>query len=227
LSRAALQREVGKLRQRLDAVKTTDFFASPRAGEAQSAVERLEALVSESPRPPATKRLDRASFKGRVWLTRPRPGIDRMASAWLIQRFIAPDAAFAFGSLPAKKGQIPFDMPDVEFGHYGTDCTYETLVRRFGITDAAALRVGHIVHDLDLKESRYGLPDTATIGRLVQGLRDAGTSDHDILENGIRMIEALYRSFVHDAREAATPRRKRVVTKKKRRATASDKFQKL
>ena len=126
-----------------------------------------------------------------------------MSSAWLIRRFIAPDARFVFGSLPAVEDQVPFDMPNVEFGHHGSDCTYETLARRFAIADEAAIRIGHIVHDLDLKESRYGLPETTTIGRLVDGLRDAASGDHALLEDGIRMIEALHRSFT---REAAPPK---------------------
>ena len=209
LARAAAQRDVAKITERFRALTATDFFRSPRASDARAAVERLESMLRKAP--PASgssEQLHSRFFRRRTWVTRPRPGIDRMASAWLIRRFVAPDAKFTFGSVPVTDGQIPFDMPDVEFGHHGTDCTYETLVRRFGIADPAALRVGHIVHDLDLKESRYGLPDTATVGRLVEGFRDAGTSDQDILDSGMQMIEALYRSFLSDSRGPTVPHRR-------------------
>jgi hypothetical protein len=206
LSRATIRREIAKVRERFHALKAADFFGATRAADAQATLERLEGLLQAEPRSPASgERLDPRFYRRRVWVTRPRPGIDRMASAWLIRRFIAPDAKFGFASV-ATHDQIPFDMPDVEFGHHGTDCTYETLLRRFGITDAAAVRVGQLVHDLDLKESRYGAADAPTIGRLVEGLRQAGTSDHEILDNGMTMIEALYRSFTRETPRRATQR---------------------
>ena len=195
LSRIAIQRDIAKMRERFRALKATDFFGAAEAGDAQASVERLEQLLRpEQVMATKNEQLDRRFFRRRVWVTRPRPGIDRMASAWLIRRFIAPDARFTFGSVTTRD-QIPFDMPDVEFGHHGSDCTFETLVRRFGVLDAAALRIGQLVHDLDLKESRYGLADGPTVGRLVEGLRQAAKSDAELLEQGITMIEALYRSF--------------------------------
>src|SRR5262245_56200551 len=131
VSRAAVRREVAKARERLGALKSTDFFGAAGAGEARAALERLEqALQPPSSGASAGDRLDRRFFRRRVWVTRPRPGIDRMASAWLIRRFIAQDARFAFAPAPVPD-HIAFDMPNVEFGHQGSDCTYETLVRRF------------------------------------------------------------------------------------------------
>jgi hypothetical protein len=210
-SRARLradQRDLAKLRERFQALRAVDFFGSPAAADAQAALAAVDELriatASATPRPPS--RLDPRSFKGRTWLTRPRPGIDRMASAWLIRRFIAPGARFAFGSLPAKRGQVPFDMSEVEFGHHGTDCTFETLMKRFAIRDRAAGRLGQLVHDLDLKESLYAVPEAPTIGRLVEGLRDSAASDASLIEDGIRVMEALYRSFV---RESSTRRARR------------------
>ena len=208
--RAPLQRELAKARERFMACRAIDFFGSPRAGDAQNAIERLEReLVQETGSESAVSALDVRAFKSRVWLTRPRPGIDRMASAWLIRRFVAPDATFQFGSLPARSGQLPFDMPDVEFGHHGSDCTFETLLRKFGIQDPAAVYVGQVVHDLDLKEARYGHPETATLGGLVEGLRETATDDTALLADGMRLIEALYRSVSHTvSRRAGTSGRR-------------------
>jgi hypothetical protein len=134
-----------------------------------------------------------------------------MASAWLIKRFIASDARFAFRSAQAalRKGHVPFDMPDVEFGHHGAHCTFETLMQRFAITDPAATSLAHIVHDLDLKETRYGMPEGAAIGRIVEGLRAAYADDHRLLERGMEVIDALYRSFALDKRRSNGRRQKR------------------
>jgi hypothetical protein len=199
-------RDLARLRNRLQAIAAIDFFPSPASRDAQAALSALEALASDTrPDAPSTERLEPQSFRRRTWLTRPHPGIDRMASAWLIRRFIDGHAAFTFGNLPAKNGQIPFDMPDVEFGHHGHDCTFETFLRRFGIEDAAAVRIGQVVHDLDLKESMYSVPEAATIGRLVDGLRDSAPSDDALIEDGIRMIEALYRAFLRQGSIPTTP----------------------
>jgi hypothetical protein len=219
LSRIALQRDIGKMRESFRALKATDFFGAAEAGDAQASVERLERLLQPEPQTsPESTQLDRRFFRRRVWVTRPRPGIDRMASAWLIRRFIATDARFAFGSVTTRD-HIPFDMPDVEFGHHGSDCTYETLMRRFAVVDAAALRIGQLVHDLDLKESRYRVADAPTIGRLVEGLRQAATSDSALLEQGITMMEALYRSFTIETEQPPAQRNRQPPSRRTGRAS--------
>lgn len=113
-------------------------------------------------------------------MTRPRPGVDRMSSAWLIRRFIDPAATFAFAAAPAD-GEIAFDMYEGDFGHQGPLCTFETLAQRFGLTAPSVVRIGQIVHDLDMKETRYGAAETAAIGRLVDGLRQIYAEDAVLL----------------------------------------------
>jgi hypothetical protein len=132
-------------------------------------------------------------------LTRPRPGIDRCASAWLIRRFIDPAATFAFADSPdamaaQRRRVVPFDMYGVEFGHHGHACTFETLLSRFGITDPAAIWLGRIVHAIDLKTDATGVPEAATIGTLIEGLRLVHRSDTVLLNRGADVIEALYQS---------------------------------
>jgi hypothetical protein len=198
-ARAIVKRDLGRLRDRLNVIAARDFFGAAGATGAKEALRRLEdSLHPTSVAKTSTVPVDPRSLRGRVWVTRPRPGIDRMASAWLIRRFLAPAAKFAFASTPTSN-QIPFDMSDVEFGHHGDDCTFETLLRRFAIGDPAAHRVGQLVHDLDLKDARYGMADGPTIGRLVEGIRQSAGSDHERLERGIAMIEALYQSFATEA----------------------------
>jgi len=152
-----------------------------------------------------------------VWLTRARPGVDRMSSAWLIRRFIDPNAAFAFGDAPNSEAMIPFDMFGVEFGHHGTSCTFETIVQRFGIKDPGVNWLGRIVHDLDLKESSYGAPEKDTVGRMVEGLRRMHRDDQRLLDEGIAMFEALYQSYgEHKPAPAAPPSPRKRSTKRRR-----------
>jgi hypothetical protein len=155
-----------------------------------------------------------ASFQGRLWITRPRPGVDRMASAWLIRRFIDRQARFGFAvdreSVPDRG--VPFDMFGVEFSHQGGGCTFETLCSSFGITGPPLARIAAIVHDLDLKDGRFGAPECGTVGAVIEGLQLACREDEALLEQGITLFESLYRSFEQSSRAtgpraAARPRR--------------------
>ena len=149
---------------------------------------------AEVVRPPA---LDPKDYRGRVWVTRPRPGVDRFASAWLIRRFVDAEARFAFGSSPEKApGAVPFDMYQAGgFKHEGDRCTFEVLCERFAIADEALCRIGQIVHDIDLKDDRFKDPHASTISALVDGLRASFADDATLLEQGMRMFEALYQSL--------------------------------
>jgi hypothetical protein len=210
-TRSALQRDLRRFHERLAAITARDHFAAPARADAERALAELEARDRHQSRPVSHTKLVREDFRKRTWITRPRPGIDRMASAWLIKRFIAPDARFSFASPQAalRNGHVPFDMPDVEFGHHGAHCTFETLMQRFAITDPAVTAVSHVVHDLDLKETRYAMPEGAAINRIVDGLRAAYADDHQLLERGMEVIDALYRSFASDATRRNGRRKKR------------------
>ena len=194
----AIQREVTSLRNRATQVDKIDFFQAPGRDRAVAAID---ALTGEQRREaeraqPAGPTLQRDEYQGRAWVTRPRPGVDRMASAWLIRRFIDPAATFSFSDrVPTDNDSIPFDMYGVEFGHQGSLCTFETLIHRFGIDEAGLTRLASIVHALDLHTTAESDPETATVGRLVDGLREARGDDVRLLESGIEVFEALYRSF--------------------------------
>jgi hypothetical protein len=108
-----------------------------------------------------------------------------------------------------KPGAVPCDMYSVQFGHAGNRCTFETLARLFRIAGQAIERIGQIVHNLDLKDEQYQVPEEAVVGRLVEGLRQVHQDDHELLERGMEMFEALYRSFTNTpqrARSAAAGR---------------------
>jgi hypothetical protein len=134
-----------------------------------------------------------------------------MSSAWLIRRFIDPKARFEFRSTPpsATSRDVPFDMFGVDFGHDGERCTFEVLASRLRVDDAAVTRLGEIVHDVDLKDGRYGHPESAVVHELVEGLRLAHADDHALLEHGMTMFGGLYESF-----RAAVPATRRKTRKR-------------
>jgi hypothetical protein len=206
-SRRAAARIVDNFRQRLAAIETIDFFGSAGRDRVATLVSELQRTLSGEARherataSPDTSRRD--SFQRRVWVTRPRPGIDRMGSAWLIKRFIDPEARFGFVEQPpTTRDAVPFDMFGVEFTHRGEWCTFETLAHTFAITDSAVDRLAAIVHDLDLKDAKFGAAEAGTVGALVEGLQAQHSDDHMLLDSGIAMFEALYRAFDRAARRA-------------------------
>jgi hypothetical protein len=193
------RKHVDILRQRFTDVERIDFFG----GAGRERVERLLVRLEEQTVPPTVRPHPsqagepRAAYRRRLWVTRPRPGVDRMASAWLIRRFIDPHARFDFvadaKSVPSKA--VPFDMFAVEFSHHGEHCTFETLCERFGVREEPVAYLAKIVHDLDLKDGRFGAIEAPTLGRIIDGLLLASDADAVVLSQGITLFEALYRSF--------------------------------
>jgi hypothetical protein len=205
--RDAANRAIRTFQQRLNDIRRVDFFNAPTGQAAADAVAALERTIDRAAAgtTEGDVRLAVKDFAGRRWVTRPRPGVDRMASAWLIRRFIDPGATFGFAQHPAA-GEIPFDMYTGEFSHQGTRCSFETLALKFDIADRSVARIGQIVHDLDMNEVRYHAPETPAVGRLVEGLRTIHPDDASLLEQGMAIFEALARSF---ASPAPDPSRRR------------------
>ena len=206
-SRRAATRIVDNFRQRLAAIETIDFFGSAGRDRVATLVAELqrtlsgEAAAERGGTSPDSSKRD--AFRRRTWVTRPRPGIDRMGSAWLIKRFIDPEARFGFVEQPPTTGDaVPFDMFGVEFTHRGEWCTFEMLVHTFAISDSAVERLAAVVHDLDLKDAKFGAAEAGTVGALVEGLQAQHADDHMLLDSGITMFEALYRAFDRAARRA-------------------------
>ena len=185
--------QLARLKRRLEEIREIDFFESSLRGDAEKAIESLE-------RPQTTRlaagRLSVADFQSKTWITRPRPGIDRVSSAWLIKRFIDPKARFLFGSDPAVHPKtIPFDMFHTHgFGHEGDLCTFEVLCARFGIRDKAVLQIGQAIHDADFEEPKFGRQEGLAINRILKGWAKQGISDEDLLRRGADLVEGLYHS---------------------------------
>jgi hypothetical protein len=208
----SLHRLVEGFRQRLSALERIDFFGSAGRDRVVTLLGQLEdkARSARKAPPPSAARShgDRTEYSGRLWVTRPRPGVDRMSSAWLIRRFIDPAARFGFvrdrDAVP--KDAIAFDMFGVEFSHHGDDCTFETLCRVFDLTEPALGRIAALVHDLDLKDAKFGAADAATVRSVIDGLQLTTTDDHALLDHGMTLFESLYQAYAHAARPAG-PRR--------------------
>jgi hypothetical protein len=189
-------------RARFAALERIDFFGSAGRDRVATALAGLDRRISQGGAPSTASTgpgpADRAAYGRRLWVTRPRPGVDRMSSAWLIRRFIDPAARFAFAAdrdtLPTADA-VPFDMFGVEFSHQADGCTFETLCAVFGIDDPAVHRIGTIVHDLDLKDGRFGAADADTVSALVDGLQLATPDDDELLARGMMTFEALYLAF--------------------------------
>jgi len=196
---AELQGQINRLRKRLAEVAAIDFFAAPGREAADGLVTALELRVQGDGRPrPATSRYAAADVRGRTWVTRTGIHVDRMASAWLIRRFVDPDARFKFvaarGYEPAPR-ELRFDMFEAEFTHEGDRCSLEVLIERLGLEEPALVPIAEIVHDIDLKDGKFNRPETAGIDRLIAGIAMGHKDDAARLERGAAVFDDLYEYF--------------------------------
>ena len=186
---------LSRLRGRFQEIVEVDFFDSPlqkRVGELLAQAD--EARVTT--RVPETAPIKRQDYKNRVWVTRPRPGVDRSASAWLIRRFIDPKARFAFA--PEERvppAAVPFDMFQGGFGHRGDNCTFETLQNDFRIRDRKVKLISEVIHDADLADDKFGRKEGYGIDEVLKGWARQGIPDQELLDRGMQLIEGLYHSL--------------------------------
>ena len=204
--------EVARLERRLADVVALDHFGGGGRRAAEAALER--ARERRAP-PPAGRAAGAATapgrpVRGRTWVTRSGVHVDRIASAWLIRRFIDPAARFRFVAgtehRPAP-GELRFDMYEAEYTHEADRCTFETLAARFGLVDAGVAALGELVHDIDCKDGRYARSETAGFERLIGGIVRRHASDAARLERGAAVLDDLYEAFGGGG--TARPRRRR------------------
>ncbi|MBG3878377.1 chromate resistance protein, partial [Desulfovibrio oxamicus] len=228
--RDAVAAWAAQLRARFEAVAAVDFFGAP-------AREMVEGLLAGAERwlrlgaPGATRavqaetHLRAEDYKGLVWVTRPGVHVDRIASAWLVRRFIDAEASFRFGPPPEGNTGAPggtagtagtagtgkadaagagrcvrFDMAEAEFTHEGELCTFEVLLRRFGLdADPALAAVGAVIHDIDLDERHPARPESPGVGALIAGITLRTNDDDERLERGFRVLDDLLEYFRRSA----------------------------
>ena len=194
-TRPRVQAELAQLEKEYEKLHEIDFFDAPTGAE----VERLREAIAMRTRPSEEPRRrekvtgDLRELRGRQWITRRRPHVDRLASAWLIKRFIDPEATFLFADpKDFPTGAIPFDTPGAEFSHVGEDCTFETLLKRSGLRDRRLTRLAEIVHEADLRDGKFPRDEARGIDLVIRGFLAANADDHQVLEHGLALFEGLY-----------------------------------
>ena len=185
---------VSRLRQKLNEIESIDFFPCPGREEAESLLGDIEKKLRKAPVRKIVKTT--SSYLGRTWVTRKGIHVDRIASAWLIRRFIDPTARFKFvqgKGYRSEPGEVRFDMFDAEFTHEGDLCTFEVLLERFNLSDRGLKAIAEIIHDIDLKESKFGREETPGIALVVNALCTANKEDLSRLERGaVALLDDLY-----------------------------------
>jgi len=188
--------QIPRLKRRYEEIVTIDFFGSRMRSKAEEALTRAERpqLPAEKAGRGSAMKMD---YQHRTWMTRPRPGIDRVSSAWLISHFIDPSAEFIFGSDPATyAAAVPFDMyQGGGFGHEGTRCTFETLCVAFDVADKRVQQIAEAIHDADLEDGKFGRPEGHTMNQILRGWAAQGLPDHELLRRGMDLTEGLYHSI--------------------------------
>jgi hypothetical protein len=197
-----VMKQARKLRKTFEQLAAIDFFPGEAQRQTAAALASLEAEAAQATAPdephPAARpleRLDRAQYQGRLWATRRRPWVDRLASAWLIRRFIDPQARFLWLKSPADcpKRAIGFDFDGATFTHSGAMVTFETLLAAFDLQTPPLLRLGVVVHALDA--GGVIPPEAAGVERVLAGMREAIGDDDQLVLAAAGVFEGLLIAF--------------------------------
>jgi hypothetical protein len=199
---SAQETEIDKLHVELERIAANDFFNARGRAAAFIAYERCKRAIGAAQNPtgkaaqPHKKggTLDVAKYQGQRWVTRRNLHIDRLASAWLIKQFIDKRPRFYFiAEGETVEGGIPFDMFGAEFTHHGEDCTFETMVKQFGLTESKGLReIAEIVHDIDLKDDKFHRLEAAGLNAIIDGLSKVLRDDRKLLQQTSIVFDGLY-----------------------------------
>jgi hypothetical protein len=192
--------DIRKLRRRLDRAVARDFFDAPAGATAEHAVRQLSETLgarSGTESPAGRDGVEKAP-RGTTWVTRAGVHVDRIASAWLIRRFIDAGARFRFvaaANQGPEAGEIRFDMYDGDYTHEGDECTFEVLVRRFAPGDAALRWIAELVHDIDCKDEKFGRDEAAGLASMIRGVVASHEADSARVDAGASLFDGLYAAF--------------------------------
>ncbi|ODS31741.1 MAG: chromate resistance protein [Candidatus Scalindua rubra] len=200
-----LRDELKVIANQLKITKEIDYFKSPLSQKAQNALDiciknmsQLLNQITTSTNEKINEKeiLKKKNFQGKKWVTRKKPHVDRIATAWLIKRFIDPKAKFAFVHEDTTKiNGIPFDMFQGEFSHQGDNCTFETMLKRFNLKDKILENISEIVHDIDLKDEKFDRNEAKGIDCILRGLMETFKNDDELIKKGFEVFEVLYASL--------------------------------
>jgi hypothetical protein len=193
--RPALEGDLVRLRKRVAEIAAIDFFSASGRVTAASAIEALERRLRRNEKRAAeVDTLSRADYRRRTWVTRRNVHVDRIASAWLIRRFIDHEASFKFVAgqgYRATEGELTFDMYEGTFTHVGDACTFETLMERFSLKEPGLSPIAEIVHDIDVRDGKFSRAEAPGIAALIAGIAVAHRDDERRIEIGATMFDAL------------------------------------
>ncbi len=201
-----LLEELGKYEKEFQEIKKIDFFSSKFGSNLEKRLKELYgdirglsgSFIKEKSSTIVPKGIK--NYRDRIWVTRKSPFVDRMASAWLIRKFIDKGATFKFIDERDMKGlgkdTVTFDIQGGEFSHAGDMCTFEVLLKSFNIKDRTAKKIAEIVHEIDIRDDRYKNPETSGIEKILTGIRKVTIDDAETLEKGIAVFEMLYASKI-------------------------------
>jgi hypothetical protein len=203
---ARIRSQLPRLRNHLAEVVAIDFFPVPERSVAEILLadlnSRLDGAGTDSAGPEAA-----GDLKGRIWVTRQNVFVDRIAGAWLVKRFVDEAAAFKF--VPSSRyapqpDEIRYDMSDAEYTHEGDRCTFEVMLDRFGMKAPALISIAEVVHDIDLKDDKFGRPEAPGLRALLSGVVAACPGDQERLQRGAVLFDALYEFFKRDRKASRT-----------------------
>ncbi|NJN44171.1 MAG: hypothetical protein HC806_05235 [Anaerolineae bacterium] len=188
----ALQTALARLQKQHNEIARADYFHAPEgvqlAARLNQTAQRLHPIEDSAP---AIVPVSLTEYQNRTWVTRPRPFVDRLAAIWLIRRFIDPDAIIRYASEPAPD-DVSFDMPEAVFGHVGSFCTFETMLRAFNLSAPALFPLAEIVHEVDLWDGRYIRPEATGLDTILRGWHAANLSDAELETHGLALFDGLF-----------------------------------
>jgi hypothetical protein len=186
-----------RLVRRLDEIRRIDFFEAEKRTAAEEALGAIETRLQKDRKEETRMLKAKPALRGKTWVTRPGVKIDRMASAWFIRRFVDPKARFRFAdpASPKKEGELRFDMVGGDFTHEEDRCTFETLIGRVGLPDKGVRAIAEIVHDLDLKDAKYGRDEAAGVRMMLDGLMARTENDDERIERALVIFDDLHEAL--------------------------------
>ena len=194
--RAPVRAEWSRMQRRFEQITLTDYFQCPRRRDAEALLQQMEKQIRKQEGIFPVRRPVLEGYKGRSWMTRPKPEIDRVASAWLIRNFIDPESTFTFGAkVEDNPDAISFDMFEGEFTHDGDRCTFEMLQERFALKEARLTAIAALVHDADLEDDKFLRSDGLLLQQVFKGWAQLGWTDEEILRQGFLLLDGLFQSL--------------------------------
>ncbi|HEX5711470.1 MAG TPA: chromate resistance protein ChrB domain-containing protein [Sulfuricurvum sp.] len=186
-----------KIIRDFESLYTIDFFHSFKGERLKQSIQAIQSSFETIIKKSLVSQCNRADFQKKIWQTRPKPFVDRMASAWLIRTFIDPEAQFVFAPMidETKKNVITYDMDRATFTHIGDLCTFEVLVQVFSIEDTKVHYMAKIIHNLDLNDEKYLTPEADGIKLILSAIRSNGVDDIDILKKSDEIFDYLYQTL--------------------------------